>query len=176
MTTQSISLIPQLHKPFTDPKIRFALYDAPTTAEVERSAHTATAIRGFFTAYNRRPLLEDAGAHEIPGMPAPFGGHPRARQQALPKSLHNIAHPGEASAGARPFDSHIARRRHHPRPRHTRRRIPPAPQTTRRHAQAPRPGARVSARARGRARPRPRLPPRQANNIILTDSMWSGPL
>ena len=56
-TTQSIGLIPQLHKPFTDPKIRFALYDAPTTAEVERSAHTAAAIRGFSTAYNRRPLL-----------------------------------------------------------------------------------------------------------------------
>ena len=103
-TTQSIDLIPQLHKPFTDPKIRFALYDAPTAADVERSAHVAAAIRGFSTAYDRRPLLADAGAHDIPDLPAPFGGHPRARQRTLPKSLHNIAHPGEASdpPGARP--------------------------------------------------------------------------
>jgi hypothetical protein len=97
--TPSIALIPQLHKPFNDPKIRFALYDAPTSVEVERSANTATAIRGFATAYNRGKIIEDADARGMPGMPPEFGGHPRTRpRQPLPKSLHAIAHPEAAPA------------------------------------------------------------------------------
>ena len=77
----STGLIPQLHRPFADPKIRFALSDAPTALEVERSAIIAAAIRGFASAFERRALFADASAYDIPGMPPEFGGHPRLRPE-----------------------------------------------------------------------------------------------
>ena len=62
-------LIPLLHKPFADPLVRFTLYEAPTSREVERSAHLTAAIHGFSCAYDRRPLLADADPQRMPGLP-----------------------------------------------------------------------------------------------------------
>ena len=93
------SIVPGLHKPITDPKERFALYDAPTPLVVEESAITHACTRGFFDAYDGRALLTDTVCTSIYGLPHPFGGHPDGESgTALSPALLRIARPGAAPA------------------------------------------------------------------------------
>ena len=89
-------VIPRLHKALSDPEERFNLYDAPSRRNVERSAITAAAIRGFPEAFNRKSFLLDAH-----GLPAGFGGRRNARATYPPTpALRRIIHPDQPAEPA----------------------------------------------------------------------------
>ena len=87
-------IIPRLHKMLSDPEERFSLHDAPTRKDVERSAITAAAIRGFPDAFNRRPFLSDAPDGASRSLPRGFGGRGRLATPLSP-ALRRIACPGD---------------------------------------------------------------------------------
>ena len=90
--TAGNQLVPQLHKPLSDPKDTFMFYDCPASRDVEYAAHVLASNHGYAAAFDRLPLLHGVVKASIPDFPKEFGGHPRTvLKHALPASLARIA-------------------------------------------------------------------------------------